>query len=116
MTGASLNNGWLQETHDPLTKLIWDNARWISVDAGRLGSQTNDVVKIEANGKWMEAAAYVCRAAGGRSACRWVTVASAASVGDPARIQRIYPAGQHHAYVASGVKVSKTGEEAIRWH
>jgi MoCo/4Fe-4S cofactor protein with predicted Tat translocation signal len=59
--GRYANNGWLQETHDPVTKLVWDNAALISVkDAGKLGIKTGDVIQLDCNDRWMKVAAYVC--------------------------------------------------------
>ena len=40
--GRYANNGWLQELPDPITKLTWDNAAWISPAAAeRLGLNTD---------------------------------------------------------------------------
>jgi molybdopterin-containing oxidoreductase family iron-sulfur binding subunit len=58
--GRFANNGWLQETHDPLTKLVWDNAALVSVqDAKREGWTTGDVIELAANGMRLEVPAYV---------------------------------------------------------
>ncbi len=64
--GRFANNGWLQETHDPLTKLVWDNAAIVSVKDARDesifpgGLKSGDVVKLTApDGRWIEVAAYV---------------------------------------------------------
>lgn len=45
--GRFANNGWLQETPDPITKLMWDNALAMSVkDARALGIDQGDKVKL----------------------------------------------------------------------
>lgn len=45
--GQWANNAWLQELPEPLTKLTWDNAAWISkADADRLAVSTGDVIRI----------------------------------------------------------------------
>ena len=45
--GRFANNGWLQELPDPLTKLTWDNAVLIGVDAAeRLRIKTGDMVRL----------------------------------------------------------------------
>ena len=45
--GRYINNGWLQELPDPITKLTWDNAALMSpVFAQRLGVETGDLVNI----------------------------------------------------------------------
>ncbi len=58
--GRFANNGWLQETPDPLSKLVWDNAAFVSKkDADALGVTTNDLVHIEAGGRALDVAVYV---------------------------------------------------------
>ncbi len=57
--GRHINNGWLQELPDPVTKLTWDNAAMISpVYARHLNVETGDMIEItvtetsnDANGK-----------------------------------------------------------------
>lgn len=45
--GRYANNGWLQETPDPVTKLTWDNAAWIGSRTFRdLGLRTGQKVRI----------------------------------------------------------------------
>ncbi|MHA3771117.1 TAT-variant-translocated molybdopterin oxidoreductase [Verrucomicrobiota bacterium sgz303538] len=45
--GRFSNNGWLQEVPDPITKLTWDNAAWISpTTAKKLGVETGDLVDV----------------------------------------------------------------------
>ena len=77
--GRFANNGWLQETPDPLTKLVWDNAALISRRTPtRLGvdDRRHDHAST-AGGQSLEIA--VVRAAGpaGRRGrrCRWVMAA-----------------------------------------
>ena len=58
--GRYANNGWLQETPDPLTKVVWDNPALISKkDADAIGVTTGDVVKIDLGGNSLEIAAYI---------------------------------------------------------
>jgi MoCo/4Fe-4S cofactor protein with predicted Tat translocation signal len=53
--GRFANNGWLQETPDNISKLVWDNAAMFSkADADRLGIATNDLVKIQLPGTGTE--------------------------------------------------------------
>ncbi len=45
--GRYINNGWLQELPDPITKLTWDNAAIMSpVLAKHLGVKTGDLISI----------------------------------------------------------------------
>lgn len=50
--GRFANNGWLQELPDPITKLTWDNAAYMSpIDAARLGIRRDDRIDIVLGGK-----------------------------------------------------------------
>jgi molybdopterin-containing oxidoreductase family iron-sulfur binding subunit len=45
--GRFINNAWLQEAPDPITKLTWDNAAWIgSVTFRGLGLKNGQMVKV----------------------------------------------------------------------
>jgi molybdopterin-containing oxidoreductase family iron-sulfur binding subunit len=58
--GRFANNGWLQETHDPLTKLVWDNSALVSPgDASKLRVKQGDVVRIEVNDRSLEVAVFI---------------------------------------------------------
>ena len=58
--GRFANNGWLQETADPLTKLVWDNAALISPKTAKAMSISDgDMLSIERNGKKVEAPALI---------------------------------------------------------
>ncbi len=63
--GRHINNGWLQELPDPITRLTWDNAAWVSpATAKTLGVQMHemaaDTVRIEANGASVVLPVLVC--------------------------------------------------------
>ncbi len=50
--GRFVNNGWLQELPDSVTKLTWDNAAWISESLARkLGVATQDLIEIQTSSK-----------------------------------------------------------------
>ena len=54
--GRYINNGWLQELPDPITKLTWDNAALMSpVFAKHLGVSTGDLVNIAITEKGLDA-------------------------------------------------------------
>ncbi|HWQ14343.1 MAG TPA: TAT-variant-translocated molybdopterin oxidoreductase [Roseiflexaceae bacterium] len=58
--GAFANNGWLQETPKPFTKLVWDNAALVSpATAERLGVTNGDVVMLEYQGRSVEAPIWI---------------------------------------------------------
>ncbi|MFO0828050.1 MAG: TAT-variant-translocated molybdopterin oxidoreductase [Phycisphaerales bacterium] len=58
--GRFANIGWLQELPDPVSKLTWDNAAYMSVAEGeRLGVKSGDRVNISAGGRSMSAAAWL---------------------------------------------------------
>ena len=48
--GRYINNGWLQELPDPITKLTWDNAALMSPSFARSTSalRTGDLINIVA--------------------------------------------------------------------
>src|SRR4029077_1715965 len=46
--GRFINNGWLQELPDPITKLTWDNAALMSPNLAKgLNVETGDLVQID---------------------------------------------------------------------
>jgi molybdopterin-containing oxidoreductase family iron-sulfur binding subunit len=58
--GRYANNGWLQETPDPVSKLTWDNPALISPKtAAELGYSSGDLVRMNLNGKSIEIAAWI---------------------------------------------------------
>ena len=58
--GRFANNGWLQETPHPVSKIAWDNYAALSPStASKLSIENDDVIKIEANGEQLEIAAFV---------------------------------------------------------
>jgi molybdopterin-containing oxidoreductase family iron-sulfur binding subunit len=58
--GAHANNPWLQETPDPVTKLVWDNAAILSpASAAELGVSSKDFVTVTAGEHSIKAAVWV---------------------------------------------------------
>ena len=50
--GRFANNPWLQESPDPINKLVWDNAALLSpATAKRIGVDTGDLVSISVSGR-----------------------------------------------------------------
>ena len=58
--GRFCNNGWLQETPKPITKLMWDNAALLSPRlAERLGVRNEDVVELTFQGRQVHAPVWI---------------------------------------------------------
>ncbi len=54
--GRFVNNGWLQEAPDPITKLTWDNAALISFfTAAELGLEDGDLVELSVGDRKVQA-------------------------------------------------------------
>jgi len=130
--GRYNNNGWLQETPDPITKVVWENVIMVSpatakamdlqVIRGRtpddlknndLGvTENNDVLEIELNGKKIQGAVWV------QPGMADSTIALALGYGR-SKVGRVGTGTGYNAYslrtsespwMASGAKVTKTGE------
>lgn len=60
LDGRFANNPWLQELPDPVTKLTWDNATWLSPrTAEALGVRSEDVIEIRYRGRTLRVPALV---------------------------------------------------------
>ncbi|MGI8743158.1 MAG: TAT-variant-translocated molybdopterin oxidoreductase [Bryobacteraceae bacterium] len=58
--GTFSNNAWLQECPKPETKVVWDNAVWISpATAQRLGIGTNDELELKYQGRTVKGVAWI---------------------------------------------------------
>ncbi len=58
--GRFANNGWLQETPDPLTKITWDNAALLSpATAAALGVEADTRVRLSYQGREVEMPVYI---------------------------------------------------------
>ena len=58
--GRFSNNGWLQELPKPMTKMTWDNPVLIAPKmAERLGLQTEDMIRLELNGKTVTSPVWI---------------------------------------------------------
>ncbi len=111
--GRFANNGWLQETADPLTKLVWDNAALVSKkDADQLGVDTNDVIRIEVpGGRSLDVAVYVLpgQPVGVIGLALGYGRTAAGSIGDNLGFNAYTIRTSTTPYAVAGVKVSKTG-------
>ncbi len=60
LDGSLANNGWLQEIPKPITKIVWDNAAYVSLkDAERLDLKNHQLINLSANGKSITAPVWV---------------------------------------------------------
>jgi molybdopterin-containing oxidoreductase family iron-sulfur binding subunit len=51
LDGRHANNPWLLELPDPMSKVVWDNAAYVSAaTAAAIGVDTNDVIKLSKKG------------------------------------------------------------------
>ena len=58
--GRYANNGWLQETPRPLTKLVWDNALFLApATAERLGLGQDEVAELRAGARALRVPVFV---------------------------------------------------------
>jgi molybdopterin-containing oxidoreductase family iron-sulfur binding subunit len=58
--GRNANNGWLQESPHPVSKITWDNYAAISVTtAKKIGIENNDMIELNLNGKTLSIPAFV---------------------------------------------------------
>ncbi len=58
--GRFSNNGWLQETPDPITKLSWDNAALLSHSTAKeLGVNNRDIISLKKNGYSVELPVWI---------------------------------------------------------
>ena len=58
--GRYVNNGWLQETPNPITKLTWDNAALVSpATAERLGLQDEQIVQLNHENRSISAPVWI---------------------------------------------------------
>ncbi len=58
--GRFANNGWLQETPKPFTKLVWDNSVQLGpATAATLGVANDDVVTVTAGGRSIEGPVFI---------------------------------------------------------
>ena len=58
--GSFANNGWMQETPDPMTKLVWGNAALVSgATAAKIGAGDGQMIAISRGGAKIQAAVLI---------------------------------------------------------
>ncbi|MEM7145475.1 MAG: TAT-variant-translocated molybdopterin oxidoreductase [Verrucomicrobiota bacterium] len=113
--GRYVNNGWLQEAPDPITKLTWDNAALMSVrTADDLGiSENGDMITVDVGGTKVTVPALILPGQADHS----LTISlgygqeKAGSIGDGVGFN-VYPLRRSGLgeYVATNVKVTASDE------
>ncbi len=115
--GRFANNGWLQETPDSLTKLVWDNAALLSKkDADGLKVDTGDMVLLEvAGGKSLEVAVYILpgQPLGVIGLSLGYGRTAAGNIGDNLGFNAYALRMSKTPYVVGGVKVTKTANSYL---
>jgi Fe-S-cluster-containing dehydrogenase component len=114
--GRFANNGWLQETPDPLSKLVWDNAVMIAKrDADKLGVVTGDVVRVKAGERSLEAAVYIMpgQPVGVLGLSLGYGRSAAGSVGNGLGFNGYALRTSTTPYVVAGVTVEKTSRRYV---
>jgi Fe-S-cluster-containing dehydrogenase component len=110
--GRWANNAWLQELPKPITKLVWDNAAFLSpATAANLGIRNDDVVEIRHNGRSVEAPAFVVPGHADQSITVHLGYGRTRS-GNIAKQKGFNPYSVRTAdspWTASGLEVRKTG-------
>jgi len=116
--GRFANNGWLQETPDPLSKLMWDNAALMSVaDSRRLGIDTGDMIEISVPGvkEALKIAAFILpgQPVGVVGVSLGFGRISAGHIGDGLGFNA-YPARtRRNPWSVAGIGVKKTGDSYV---
>ncbi|HEV2690746.1 MAG TPA: 4Fe-4S dicluster domain-containing protein, partial [Bryobacteraceae bacterium] len=114
--GRFANNGWLQETPDPISKIVWDNAAMISKpDADKLAVTTGDMIRLTTASAALDVAAYVLpgQPVGVIGVSLGYGRTAAGHIGDGLGFNTYALRTSQTPYVASGVQVTKTGDSYI---
>lgn len=121
--GRYNNNGWLQEMPDPITKITWDNAAYISpATARRLGLVTGNIVEMTAGSRKLLAPVWLAPGHVDNSVTltlgygRQKTGRIGTGAGYNAyTLRTIEPNGLDNSYVISAVKLKKTNNPGYQF-
>jgi MoCo/4Fe-4S cofactor protein with predicted Tat translocation signal len=112
--GRFANNGWLQETPKPNTRLTWDNAAMLSpATAQRLHSTTGDYVKLQLNGHETKAGVMIVPGHADNSVTLHLGYGRrrAGKVGTGPGFNANLIRSSTTPWAATGLRIEKTGEE-----
>ncbi len=116
LDGRFTNNPWLQELPKPITKLTWDNAVLMAPrTAERLGVANGDVVELDLGGRRVRGAVWTVpgHADGSVTATLGYGRTRGGRVLDGAGYNAYLLRSSEAPLVASGLKVTRTGERAL---
>ncbi len=110
--GRFSNNGWLQELPDPISKLTWDNAAYVSPKmAKRLGLKTSDVVTLKSSSGSVDAPVMIIP--GHADNCVSIAMGygreKTGRVGEKAGVNAFLLTTLKSPYVIQGLTLRKTG-------
>jgi len=107
--GRFANNGWLQETPDPVTKLAWDNAAVMGPATAReLGADNGDMLAVTVGDRTLELPAFIVPGSAEKS----IAIAlgyGRKEGGSLARHAGFDAYRIHEGGIATGAAVKKTG-------
>jgi MoCo/4Fe-4S cofactor protein with predicted Tat translocation signal len=112
--GRFANNGWLQETPKPNTRLTWDNAAMVSpATAQHLNITTGDYVKLRLNGHETKAGVMIVPGHADNSVTLHLGYGRrrAGKVGTGPGFNANFIRTSTTPWAATGLRVEKTGEE-----
>ncbi len=112
--GRFANNGWLQETPKPNTRLTWDNAAMVSpATAQRLNITTGDYVKLQLNGHETKAGVMIVPGHADNSVTLHLGYGRrrAGKVGTGPGFNANFIRTSTTPWAATGLRIEKTGEE-----
>ena len=110
--GSFANNAWLMELPRPFSKLSWDNALLLSpATAARQGLKREDVVKVEVDGRQVEAPVFIQPGVAVGSATLYLGYgrSRAGGVGNGVGVNAYAIRTSNALSVAGGVSLTKTG-------
>ena len=114
LDGRFANIAWLQELPDPVTKLTWDNAAWISPATARsLDVKNGDLIELSNGGEVLEIAALVVPGQADESIGLTLGYGRrvAGRIGDGIGFDTYVLRTAGSPWIATGVTLARTGRE-----
>jgi molybdopterin-containing oxidoreductase family iron-sulfur binding subunit len=111
--GRYTNNGWLQELPKPITRLTWDNTLQMSPGTAlQLGLTNGDYVRVDLNGRYLEAPVYIVPGHADNSLTMHLGYGRkrAGRVGNGAGFSAYLVQASWAPWIASGAQITKLGK------